>query len=121
VHGPNGFFREFRGKGNDPNVDIRLEPERKGDGLTGNLTLVLTGRGKEPAVATIEDMSYGAPPLTLTVRGAVRKTIPLEKSHGWYDLRVTVAGAPAFSQRFAGRMETGRESRTDPVMAGGID
>ena len=64
-------------------------------------------------------MSYGAAPQTIAASGAlVSKGIPLQKSHGWYDVLFTVNGFPAFSQRFAGHLETGEESRTDPLMGG---
>lgn len=123
AHGPNGFYREFKGTQEDPAIDIVLEAERSGDKWTGNLVLVLTSRaGKAPLAVTVEDASYGAVPMKLTVEAgpnaAVRKPVPLQKSHGWYDLRVTIAGAPGFAQRFAGHVETGEESRTDPLMAG---
>jgi phospholipase C len=119
AHGPNGFYREFKGTADDPAIDIVIEPERNGEKLTGNVTLVLTSRGGKASVKVkVEDASYGAAPMTLDVEATVRKTVPLEKSHGWYDLRVTVAGAPAFAQRFAGHVETGLESRTDPLMGG---
>jgi phospholipase C len=121
IHGPNGFYREFKGNRGDPAIDIVVEPAREGDQPTGDLTLILTGRGAQgPLSVTVEDVSYGADSQSLTIKGApdstVRKVIPLQKSYGWYDLRITLTGSPAFSQRFAGRIETGRESRTDPLM-----
>jgi phospholipase C len=39
----------------------------------------------------------------------------LEKSHGWYDYSVKATGSEA-EARFAGRVETGRASCTDPFM-----
>ncbi len=43
---------------------------------------------------------------------------PVEKTGGWYDLKVTCAEDPAFSRRYAGRVETGKPSISDPAMAG---
>jgi phospholipase C len=45
--------------------------------------------------------------------------LPLGHSHGWYDFTVKIdeSGAEA---RFAGRVETGRPSISDPVMAGAV-
>jgi phospholipase C len=86
------------------------------------MTLILSNRGATPLSLTVEDLGYGAEKKTLTVppggSSATRKIIPLQKSHGWYDVRFTVEGASAFSQRFAGRLETGRESRSDPLLSG---
>jgi len=44
-------------------------------------------------------------------------TLPLEKSHGWYDFTVQAEGSSA-EARFAGRVEAGRSSFTDPLMGG---
>jgi phospholipase C len=121
AHGPNGFYREFRGNAEDPALEISLEPVRTGDQLSGDMAVKLHGRGAQPLSVTIEDVSYGGAAQTLTTDpagGAVRHVIPLQKSDGWYDVRVTVAGSPAFSQRFAGHLETGRESRSDPLISG---
>jgi phospholipase C len=120
VHGPNGFFREFRGSAADPGIAVSLEPVRTGGRPTGDLQLVLTSpdAGREFAV-TVADSGYGGPARKLTLRPGVTPSpllTDLRMSHGWYDLLVTVEGFPGFSQRFAGRLETGRETRTDPLM-----
>lgn len=44
------------------------------------------------------------------------KEVLIYGAHGWYDFTVQVKGYPEFTRRFAGRVETGRESVTDPVM-----
>lgn len=43
----------------------------------------------------------------------VERTWSLDFSGGWYDFTVT---AGAFERRFAGRMETGQDSVSDPAM-----
>ena len=43
-------------------------------------------------------------------------SLPLAVNHGWYDVDVVIAGATGFVRRYAGRIETGLPSRTDPVM-----
>jgi phospholipase C len=40
----------------------------------------------------------------------------LKPSYGWYDFSIAVKGNPYFSRRFAGRVETGKETFTDPFM-----
>ena len=42
----------------------------------------------------------------------------LEEFQGWYDLVITVEQDPTFEYRFAGHVETGRESISDPAMGG---
>lgn len=117
VHGPNGFYREFQGNAQDPALEIKLEQS----------LLRLTNR--EPSrllVVQIEDVSYGAAPRQVRLGtdgdAGVECRLPLDlaASHGWYDLRLRVAGATEFEQRLAGRVETGRESFSDPAMSGEV-
>jgi len=42
----------------------------------------------------------------------------LQEFQGWYDLVITVEQDPTFEYRFAGHIETGRESISDPAMGG---
>jgi phospholipase C len=42
----------------------------------------------------------------------------LEEFRGWYDLVIKVEQDPTFEYRFAGHIETGRESISDPAMGG---
>ena len=41
--------------------------------------------------------------------------LDLQKSHGWYDFTVKAEGIES-AARFAGHVETGRSSFTDPLM-----
>jgi phospholipase C len=40
------------------------------------------------------------------------------RTSGWYDLAVTVDGDAQFECRFAGHLETGEDSISDPAMGG---
>jgi phospholipase C len=44
--------------------------------------------------------------------------LPVAASQGWYDFSATVDSDPAFGRRFAGRLETGVASISDPAMHG---
>ena len=123
VHGPNGFYREFRGTADDPAVEITLEAERSGGSLSGGVILRLTNRdARRPFTVRVEDVSYGSKSRELQLGAAGTKSGQAEiviapgTNHGWHDLRVTIAEAPQFEKRYAGRVETGRESITDPVI-----
>lgn len=50
--------------------------------------------------------------------GKDKATIVLDcsKSYGWYDFTIKIDGAKEFEKRYAGRIETGEFSRTDPAM-----
>ena len=40
------------------------------------------------------------------------------RTHGWYDLAVTSGRSADLRQRFAGHLENGRDSISDPAMGG---
>jgi phospholipase C len=123
VHGPNGFYREFRGTADDPAVEVTLKPARSNGTLTGGVVLRLINRdAQRPYTIHLEGVSYGSKFRDTQLGAAGTKTGQAEivigpgDNHGWHDLRVTIAEAPQFEKRYAGRVETGRESITDPVM-----
>ncbi len=123
AHGPNGLHREFRGSAEDPAFEVTLEAAGSGQKLTGDATLRLVNRDpKNPLVVEVEDLAYGATKKTVTVPPATggdsptTLTLALARSHGWYDLRVSIASAPQYGRRYAGHIETGRESLSDPYM-----
>jgi len=115
VHGPNGFFRRFKGAGNQSRVDIRARYDERGCGIT----LDVTNRGSARIDVTIADR-YSSKATRLSLRPGDSKSPDwsLSRTHGWYDLTVTVAGDHAFEYRYAGHLETGRDSISDPAMGG---
>ncbi|WP_142686388.1 phosphocholine-specific phospholipase C [Chitinophaga polysaccharea] len=121
VYGPNGFYREFTGDASDPEVEIICNYQRSitnSKKLTGNVELKLVNRGIQPATFTIADLGYkkGVLKKTVAARTTATLVIDLAKSQGWYDFSVKTSGSDLFSQRYAGRVETGKESISDPVM-----
>jgi phospholipase C len=117
VSGPNGFYREFRGTAQDPLLELKWQPAVKNFSPAADLQL--TSRDPSKALEiVIEDLAYGGGQKTVKLNPAEIKTLALELNHssGWHDFRVRVSGAPDFAQRFAGHVETGRESSSDPAM-----
>jgi len=121
VHGPNGFYREFIGTSNNRSVNVvagyessRLSKAR----LTGNLLISLNNDGPAAKTFVISDPAYRRPVLRKVVRpGATeRLVIDLKKAGGWYDTKVRLEGEPHYVCQFAGRVENGNESVTDPAM-----
>lgn len=103
VYGPNGFFREFRGDVSDPVIDVLFDD--KG-------VLHLSGAG---TTVVITDHAYGKARVSKKV-GNSATAISLAGSHGWYDFSVAVNGHAGFEKRYAGRIETGKDSISDPYM-----
>jgi phospholipase C len=114
--GPNGFHRHFTGRAGHhpaaPEVDVAY--------LRGDLALTLRNRGVEPSELTVHDNAYQRGDHTVSVppgQDRVRH-FALDRSAHWYDFTVVVRGTPGFSRRFAGRIETGRDSLSDPALGG---
>jgi phospholipase C len=121
VHGPNGFYRMFTGAQGSLPVGTRAEYDHKDDGGAANIVVHLRNGSGNSTIVKITDNAYKAKALTrpLDPHQEISMTIPLEESHGWYDFTVTASGIEA-AARFAGRVETGRASVSDPVMGGVI-
>ncbi len=128
LYGPNGFFRELKGNVDDPSIHISVEYERdKKDNrkLTGNIVIVGSNNGTTALpVLEITDNAYktGQQVLALGAMASVKEkssvVINLLKSFGWYDVTVRVKGHAGFEKRYAGHVETGKSSFTDPLMGG---
>ncbi|HEX6962455.1 MAG TPA: phospholipase C, phosphocholine-specific [Lacipirellula sp.] len=122
VHGPNGFFREFIGGSDNPPLNVRLtaqpaSPRSHREGATLILHIENQDRS-ERLNLTVEDVSYGGPPLEYEMRPATTAEIPIDttRSSGWYDVRIRVAGFNEFRLRYAGRVETGKPGLSDPLI-----
>ncbi|WKB50576.1 phosphocholine-specific phospholipase C [Eleftheria terrae] len=124
VLGPNGFHRHFTGNARrvaaagQPNPEVDVVHDRQG----GGLLITLRNTGPVPCVFTMQANAYfGA---SSGARQAVmahsdfRLARALDSSGHWYDFSVRVEGQPDYSRRFAGRVETGAASISDPAMSG---
>jgi phospholipase C len=118
VYGPNGFYRAFNGRSASLHaVDIGAAYERNAFGLTGNVQFHLHNVSEKSASMTIADRAYGAAVLRkelLPGEDAI-VVLPLRSSNGWYDVAVKAEGWDA-EARYAGRVETGKPSTSDPSM-----
>ncbi|MEP0842066.1 MAG: phospholipase C, phosphocholine-specific [Phycisphaerae bacterium] len=124
VYGPNGFFREFLGAGDDPGVDVEVACGREDapgrePGPRVEIKIHNRDSGHGQAVE-VRDRSYRTVSATRTVPAGGSAVIVVDAgaSHGWYDLVVRVAGRDKPLKRYAGRVETGAWSYTDPAMGG---
>jgi phospholipase C len=118
VYGPNGFFREFQGEVNGPVSPVLCRYEMTAGRATGNIVLHLSGNQVRPIAVEIEDCAYGASLVRKTLGRKETVKVDLRNSSGWYDVRVRLDGYPYPVARYAGRVETGRASISDPFMGG---
>jgi phospholipase C len=113
MHGPNGWFAQMRGviaRAHEavPEVAVRYD--------SGNVALKLTNSGLAACSLRIgQGYAKGAERMVALAAGESKEERwELAESHGWFDLTVTCEGAPLFLRRFAGHVETGKVSVSDP-------
>jgi phospholipase C len=116
IDGPNGFMREFAGTSEET---IAVVVDHEGHrAASGRLEIRLSNRGAASRSITIRDESYGQPARRVVVRAGGNSSVIVDTTaaHGWYDFAVS-AGDMVY--RYAGRIETGKWSVTDPAMGHG--
>jgi phospholipase C len=125
VYGPNGFFREFRGTAQDPPLHVFCDYQVGGADqmkLTGNISLNFRNNGPTPLTILITDNAYKTGSIKKILQpsadraGDVNEFLDLSKQFGWYDFTVAIEGNETFGRRYAGRVDTGESSFSDPFM-----
>jgi len=118
VYGPNGFFREFSGDRNDAPIVVKTRYEQADSKPTGNIVLQIGNRAKQSQTIIIMDNSYKVGTQEQTIDAGASKEIILNtsSSFGWYDTSIKLKGISSFVRTYAGRVETGGVSKTDPLM-----
>jgi phospholipase C len=117
VYGPNGFYRQFRGStaGNATNVVV----ETKCDGAAHGIALSIANLGAARCEIEVRDLYTGEmASFRLAPGQRSGRFWPLRRSYGWYDLVLSCDGDAGFAQRFAGHVETGWDSFSDPAIGG---
>ncbi len=120
VHGPNGFYRAFKGQSaSRARIHVRTDYEGDRAGLTGNVQVHLRNADAQAASVVITDNAYGAATIKKAIEPDHEASIVLDlnHSHAWYDFTVQWEGS-GVEFRYAGRVETGSSSVSDPLMGG---
>ncbi|MGJ7613330.1 MULTISPECIES: phosphocholine-specific phospholipase C [unclassified Variovorax] len=120
VLGPNGFHRHFMGnlealRTSAANPEVRVCY----DIANGNVHLQMLNSGERGCKFTIRAVAYRVDgPWEASVAGGAtaEQLWALSTSGQWYDFDVTCDADPVYYRRFAGRVETGRHSVSDPAM-----
>ena len=125
MHGPNGFFRQFGGSQPDAAADkatlalpeVSIVPGRRPD----ELKLLLVNKGERACTVSLVANHYAesTPSHYPLAPGAQLEVVRnLAACEHWYDLSVTCDTDPRFLRRFAGHLETGHPSLSDPALSG---
>jgi phospholipase C len=116
ILGPNGFHRAFEGNvraamhGPNPEARVRY------DTANNALTLNMENRGRAAASVTVTSNAYrndGPWTYALPPGEKAQSSWPVAASGGWYDF--TLSADNGITLRFAGRVETGKDSVSDPA------
>lgn len=125
VHGPNGFFREFKGDSRLAGIHVSVthDNQRIRNRKEPCLSLGVSCDNPRETKCTVIHHAYstGEQEVKLTARSRTTR-LNFSDSHGWYDFTVRVEnGRYTASYRFAGRIETGEQTYSDPLMGGVIN
>jgi phospholipase C len=122
VHGPNGFYRHFRGDLEKAAGQITVDTVYDRD--HGSIALILENTGSiTTTVSVAQSDIYPTGSGQMRVRSYdlkpktnIRDVWTLAAGDCWYDLSVSLATSGNFLRRYAGHVETGKPSKTDPAV-----
>lgn len=124
ILGPNGFHRHLAGNtaglaaATVANPDVQVGSNR----LSGDLLVKLSNTGNAPCAFQLLANHYApagsVSSYTVLARSDKALRLPLVGRGRWYDFSAKVANQAGFGRRFAGRVETGAPSVSDPAISG---
>jgi phospholipase C len=118
VYGPNGFYRHFAGDKNDPLISIECRCAAKNT----KLQIIIINHSRRKYTLQLSDPSYSNVNKKLildvggTKGGKAVYLVPTTSSFGWYDVIIAIDGYKEFVKHFAGHIESGLITSTDPAM-----
>ncbi|MES3017766.1 MAG: phospholipase C, phosphocholine-specific [Bacteroidota bacterium] len=117
IYGPNGYFQKFTGNIQSPQPQVFVSYNYK----QGSISVKVINKTSIPLDVSVAANAYGyTVPPSFQLEAGKNKKIEwsLASSGNWYDFSVKSAGT--YLSRFAGRIETGKHSISDPAMAAEI-
>jgi phospholipase C len=121
VLGPNGFHRHLTGTmpastSAVARPDLTLASDRVND----DLLVTLRNDGNTACTFVLQMLRYGSASQEVNVpaRSSHALRLSLRDAHNWYDYSLKVKGLSGWSRRFAGHLENGAPSISDPAMGG---
>jgi phospholipase C len=121
VYGPNGFYREFRGAARDSRIETRIQPTGLNDAessSSGNVNVLVTNQESHACDIEIAALAYSNVTHGQRIEPgeSANRIVDAQQSFGWYDIRIRIGDSTMFERRFAGRIETGKWSFSDPLI-----
>ncbi|MDR7132481.1 phospholipase C [Algoriphagus sp. 4150] len=122
VYGPNGFYREFKGASSASNLEVSVKPHLKNGKVTGELELRIKNTSPSNLTILAKDDIYLKLNKEIKLSAGTETTLKADtkKHKGWYQLSLTARNDPHMEITYAGRLETGKDSISDPQMGKAI-
>jgi phospholipase C len=121
ILGPNGFHRHVAG-------DVRRAPDAalpelvvRADRRAGELVVDFVNNGGQPCIFQLIANKYTTlriPDVRVPARSRSTLRLSLAQTANWYDYSARVNGMAGWLRRFAGHLENGLPSISDPAMRG---
>jgi phospholipase C len=121
ILGPNGFHRHIAGDVRGATGAAWPEMTVRADRRSGELIIDLVNNGGQPCSFQLVANKYNTtrlPDVRVLARSRSTVRLPLAASSNWYDYSLRVNGLPGWLRRFAGHLENGLPSISDPAMHG---
>jgi phospholipase C len=117
VYGPNGFFRRAAGGLTASSANLRIQAFQ--DVIGGGITFIIANIGAAATEVTVLDQYTGkSERQTLFPGTEFPVVLGLLSSFGWYDVLITTGADAGFIRHYAGHVETGLASVSDPLIGG---
>ncbi|WP_066097378.1 phosphocholine-specific phospholipase C [Xanthomonas massiliensis] len=117
LYGPNGSLAEIRDTDGDAGGIAGLEAcLRQPDASRLVAEVQLANQGDVPLLVRIDDAYDEGGARELQLQPGQRQLVALDTAahHGWHDIAVTLPSRPGFLRRYAGHLENGGTSTSDP-------
>jgi phospholipase C len=121
VLGPNGFHRHVAGDVRRSSGKALPELVLQADRSSSELLIELINSGGQPCTFVLTANKYfaGSPSeVTVMARSRSNLRVPLASVQNWYDFSLRVKNLPGWLRRFAGHLENGLPSISDPALQG---
>ena len=115
LHGPNGYYRVYKGDINHRTIVI----EQRYSLVNEEVVLYIKNQTKHTITLQLTNYYENAQTSTFKVGPEKSHTLKVstKKTHRWYDIEIrSLQPSILYSRRYAGRLENGKDSITDPLM-----
>ena len=118
VYGPNGFYREFKGSPTSSKIEVGAKPVLKNKKVSDELELKFKNTSASTLTLLAKDPIYLKLNKEIKLAAGAEKTLKIDtkKHKGWYQIALSTKEDPKMEIAYAGRLETGKDSISDPQM-----